>query len=95
LIFTVIFAGVNVFFTMIMVLSDTDAVREGVTTGVGKVMGKPGEGVAGATAGVTAGCAGGLSEHPQMNINERGIMRRRRTGLIDATQIFPYNKLMA
>jgi hypothetical protein len=80
---------------MIMVLSDTDAVREGVTTVVGKVMVKPGEGVAGATAGVTAGGTGGDSEHPQMNINGRAIMRRSGTGLIDATQIFPYNKLMA
>jgi hypothetical protein len=89
------FAGLNVFFWMIMVLSETDAVREGVTMGVGKGMDILGEGVAGATAGVTAGCPGGDSEHPQMNINERAIMRRSGTGFIDATQIFPYNKLMA
>jgi len=89
------FAGLNVFFSMIIVLSDTDAVREGVPTGVGKVMGIPVEGLTGATAGVTAGCTGGDSEHPQMNINGRAIMRRSGTGLIDAGQIFPYNKLMA
>lgn len=93
--FTVMFAGLNVFFWMIMVLSDTDAVREGVKTGVGNVTGIPGAGVGGATAGVAAGCTGGDSEHPQMNTNGRAIMRRSGTGLIDATQILPYNKLMA
>ena len=95
LIFTVMFAGLNVFFWIIMVLSDTDAVREGVTTGVGKGTAMAGEGVTGATAGVTAGITGGVWEHPQMNINGRAIMRRSGAGLIDATQVFPYNKLMA
>jgi hypothetical protein len=77
-----------------MVLSETDAVLSGKTTEVGKVMDETKEGVTGAIDGVTAGCAGGESEHPQMNMNGRARRRRSGTGFIDAGQSFPYNKVM-
>jgi hypothetical protein len=88
------FAGLNVFFTMVMVLSDTEAVREGVTTGVGRIVVITGGGGTGALVGATVGCAGGDPEHPQVRMSRRAIMRSTRIDLIDAGRIFPYNKMM-
>ena len=92
--FMVIFAGLNVFFTIVMVLSDTEAVREGVRAGDGIVV-IAGEVVAGAVVGITVGCAGGVSEHPQVRMHRRAKMRSTGTGFIDAGRSFPYNKMMA
>ena len=93
--FTVMFAGWKEFFTMVMVLSDTEAVRVGVKTGDGRVVVTGCEGIGGATVGVTTGCAGGDSEHPQVRRGRRAMRRSTGMGLIDAGRSFPYNNIMA
>jgi hypothetical protein len=80
---------------MVMVLSDTEAVREGVITVVEGIVVITGEGVNGALVGVTVGCAGGDSEHPQVRRSRRAIVRSTGIDLIDAGRSFPYNKVMA
>jgi hypothetical protein len=89
-------AGLNVFLTMVMVLSETEAVRVGVITGVGRVVVITGRGVAVTLVTVTAGCAGGDSEHPQVRRSRRVRVRVRSTGtdLIDDGRSFPYNKMV-
>jgi hypothetical protein len=91
------FAGENVFFMMVMVLSDTEAVREGVTTGAGgveRIVVITGGGVAVTVVGTTVGCAGGDPEHPQVRMNRRAIMRSAEIDRIDAGRIFLYNKVV-
>jgi hypothetical protein len=87
-------AGLNVFFTMVMVLSETEAVRVGVITVVGSVVVITGMGVAVTLVTVTAGCAGGESEHPQVRRSRRARVRSTRTDRIDAGRSFPYNKMV-
>jgi hypothetical protein len=77
-----------------MVLSDTEGIRDGVITGVGRVV-ITGEGVAGTLVGLTVGCAGGDSIHPQVRISSVAIARSTGMDLIDAGRSFPYNKVMA
>ena len=93
---TVMFAGENVFFMMVMVLSDTEAVREGVTTGagVGRVVVITGGGVVVTVVGTTVGCAGGEPEHPQVSMSRRAIMGSAEIDRIDAGRIFLYNKVV-
>ena len=92
--FTVMLAGLNVFFTIVMVLSDTEAVRSGVIMVVGRVVVITGKGVAVAVVTVTACCAGGDSEHPLVRRNRSAMRRRTGIDLIDAGQSFPYNKMV-
>jgi hypothetical protein len=87
-------AGLNVFFTIVMVLSDTEAVREGVIPGVGIVV-ITGDGVARTLVGLAAGCAGGASEHPLVRMSRIATVRSTGTDLIDAGRSFPYNKVLA
>jgi hypothetical protein len=87
-------AGLNVFFTMVMVLSETEAVRVGVITVVGSVVVITGMGVAVTLVTVTAGCAGDESEHPQVRRSMRTRVRSTRTDRIDAGRSFPYNKMV-
>jgi hypothetical protein len=82
------FAGLKVFFTIVMVLSDTEAVRVGVKTVVGGVVVITGEGVAGTLVGLAAGCAGGASEHPLVRISRMATARSTGTDLIDAKSEF-------
>jgi hypothetical protein len=93
--FTVMFAGLKVFFSMVMVLSDTESVFGGVLPGGGRVVVIIGEGVTGALVGETVGCAGGDSVHPQVRRSRRAMVRSTGTDLIDAGRSFPYNKVMA
>jgi hypothetical protein len=93
--FTVIFAGMNVFLTMAMVLSDTEAVRSGVTMVAGRIVVITVDGFVGAIVRVTAGCAGGDSEHPEVRMRRRVIRRSTGIDFIDAGRSFPYNKMMA
>jgi hypothetical protein len=88
-------AGLKVFFSMMMVLSETEAVRGRVMTGVGRGVVISGEGVTGTLVGETAGCAGGDSEHPQERISRMAIVRSTGIDLINAGRRFPYNKVMA
>jgi hypothetical protein len=80
--------------TIMMVLSDTEAVRVGVMSDTGRVRVIAGEVVAIPVVGTVAGCAGGDSEHPLVR-RKREIMKRS-TGmfLIDAGRSFPYNKMV-
>jgi hypothetical protein len=91
--FTVMSAGLNVFLTIMMVLSDTDAVREGVMSDTGRVRVISGEGVAIPVIGAVVGCAGGDSEHPLVKM-KRETRRSTGTFLIDACRSFPYNKMV-
>jgi hypothetical protein len=93
--FTVMVAGSNLFFVMLMVLSDTEAVRDGVITGVGRDVVIIGDGVTGTLVGETVGCAGGTSEHPQVKISRHVMSRSTEINLIDAGRSFPYKKVMA
>lgn len=84
-------AGQNVFFTRVMVLSETEVVREGVKT----VVGSGGvTGVTGTEVGVMGTGAGGVSKHPQVTMTrnemEMTIVRDR----INAGLRSPYNKVM-
>lgn len=87
------FAGLNVFFSMVMVLSDTEVVREGVVTAV-RVVVRSVEGVNVAVVTGTVGCAGGDSEHPQVRRSSKAMRRSTGIDLIDAGLSFPYNKMM-
>jgi hypothetical protein len=89
------FAGLNVFFTMVMVLSDTEAVLGRVITVAGRIVVDTGEGVAVALVTVPVGCTGGDSEHPQVSRSRKTMTRSTETILIDAGRSFPYNKMMA
>lgn len=80
---------------MVMVLSDTEAVREGVVTGVGTGVVTAGDGVAVAPVGVTVGCAGSDSEHPLVRISRKAMIRGTSISFIKTGQSFPYNKVMA
>jgi hypothetical protein len=80
---------------MVMVLSDTEAVCEGVATVVGSSVVTAGDEVAVALVGVTVGRAGGDSEHPQERMSRRVMISGTRIGFIDAGRSFPYNKVMA
>ena len=73
-------AGLNVFLTIVMELSDTEAVRGGVMSDTGRVRVISGEGVAIPVAGTVVGCAGGDSEHPQVRMKRETT--RRSTGMI-------------
>jgi hypothetical protein len=88
------FAGLNVFFTIVMVLSDTEAVRSGVIMVVGRVVVITGKGVAVAVVTEIAGCAGGDSVHPQVRTSRRAMRRSTGIDLIDAGRSFPYNKVV-
>jgi hypothetical protein len=89
------FAGVKEFFAMRMVLSDTDAVRVGVTAGVQTTV-VTGGSVAGMDTVVAAGvAAGGDWEHPQVRRISRAVARSTGTGLIDAGRSFPFNNMLA
>jgi hypothetical protein len=90
------FAGLKVFFAMVMVLSDTEAVREGVPTGggEGRIVVITGRGVAVAVVGTAVGCAGGDTEHPQVRIRRKATRRSVRIDLIDDGRIFLYNKMV-
>lgn len=93
---TVIFAGRNVFFEMMMVFSETEAVHEGEITAV--VTGVfTGAGVVSTVAGVgdAAGCTGGDPVHPQARTRMSAITGRTRTGFIQAGRRCAFNKLMA
>jgi uncharacterized spore protein YtfJ len=87
-------AGLNVFLTMVMVLSETEAVRVGVITVVGSVVVITGKEVVIMLVGTTVGCAGGESEHPQVRMSRRARERSTGTDLIDAGRSFPYNKMV-
>lgn len=93
----VIFAGLNVFFRMMIVLSETEVVRDGVMmTGCGVVFTGDADTdckVAAEVTGVTAG-AGGESVHPQERVRRR-IARKTVTGFIYAGQSCAYNKMTA
>jgi hypothetical protein len=77
-------------------LSDTEAVREGVTTGggEGRILVITGRGVAVTIVGTTVGSAGGDPKHPQARIRRKAIRRSVRINLIDAGRIFLYNKVV-
>jgi hypothetical protein len=92
--FTVMSAGLNVFLTIMMVLSDTDAVRVGVMSDTGRVRVIAGTGVARPVVGAVVGCAGGDSEHPQVRMKREAMKRSTGTFLIDAGRSFPYNKMV-
>jgi hypothetical protein len=88
-------AGLNVFFTIVMVLSDTDAVRSVVTTVRGEGVVTTGKGVPVAVVGVSDGGTAGDSEHPVVRRSMRAMTRSTGTDLIVAGRSFPYNKVMA
>jgi hypothetical protein len=87
------FAGENVFLMMVMVLSETEAVREGVLTAKRDV-GTTCEGVAIAVDGGGGGGGGGVPVHPQVVMSRRIMTEIARMCFIDAGQIFPFNKVM-
>jgi hypothetical protein len=89
------FAGMNEFFTMIIVLSDTEAVLGRVITVAGRIVVDTGEGVTVALVIITVGCTGGDSEHPQVKRSRMAMARSTGIDLIDAGRSFPYNKMMA
>jgi hypothetical protein len=92
--FTVISAGLKAFLAIVMVLSDTDAVRGGVMSDTGRVRVRAGTGVARAVVGTIVGCAGGDSEHPQVRMKRETMKRSTGIFLIDAGRSFPYNKMV-
>jgi hypothetical protein len=87
-------AGLNVFLTIMIVLSDTEAVRGGVMSDTGRVGVISGERVAILVIWAVAGCTGGDSEHPQARIKRETKKRRAGMFLIDAGRSFPYNKMV-
>jgi hypothetical protein len=84
-------AGLNVFFIMVIVLSDTEAAGVGVKRVVGGVVVT---GVGGTGVGVTAGCAGDDSKHPQVIKTRKAMKRRTAIDLIVAGLRLLYNKVM-
>jgi hypothetical protein len=87
-------AGVNVFFTMVILLPETEAVRVSVITVVWGVVVITGKGVSVTLVTVTAGCTGGESEHPQVRMKRSAMVRSTGIDLIDAGRSFPYNKMV-
>lgn len=84
-------AGQNVFFTRVMVLSETEDVREGVKT----VVGRGGvTGVTGTEVGVPGTGAGGVSKHPQVTMTRKEREKTIVRDLINAGLRSPYNKVM-
>jgi len=78
---------------MVMVLSDTEAVRVGVIVVVGSVVVITGGGVGVTEVTVTTGSAGCESEHP-LAMSRRDSARSTGTDLIDAGRSFPYNNMV-